>query len=321
MKRKPVVLSYFSQSETLGQEYLQFLEDEYSSIADAWEQYKFQEDRYFEVDFPARGSAKGDKVAKDILRYKENIVIFHFSGHADSGRLFFRDGVSNPRGIAGLLSAAANLKLVFLNGCATHDQVKLLFDNNIKIVIATKGKVNDGIAKELSHTFYLALSNRDYTIGSAFKYAMNELIRKYPSFSSVSATPIVWRGLVTEADDEKDRWELFVKDEYEDELDRQKWWKFGLYKPTLKDIPTGDSFWDHALSFLILIIGLLGIAIMVHAVFNEKGHELVWVGLAAVFLAYFGIKNKLTCKTVEMNPGVNDEKVAQKLKNFFPNLS
>ena len=56
---RPVVLSYFSQTGDTEKDYLRFLEDEYESIAEAWEQHQIQtgSDRYFEVDFPARGSA------------------------------------------------------------------------------------------------------------------------------------------------------------------------------------------------------------------------------------------------------------------------
>ncbi len=212
---RPVVLSYFSQSGDAENDYLKFLEDEYESIAEAWEQYQIQtgSDRYFDVDFPARGSADGDKVAEDIRNYKNRIILFHFSGHAMSKHLLFKDGASNARGLAGLLGEAQNLKLVVLNGCATYDQVKLLFDSNVKIVVATKGKISDGIAMEFANTFYRALSTRDYTIRGAFEHALNELKRKNSSLDALTTAPIIWRGLVTGAEEDRDRWELYVKEE------------------------------------------------------------------------------------------------------------
>lgn len=75
---RPVVLSYFSQSGDTEKDYLRFLEDEYESIAEAWEQYQIQagSERYFDVDFPARGNADGDKVAEDIRNYKNRIILF-----------------------------------------------------------------------------------------------------------------------------------------------------------------------------------------------------------------------------------------------------
>ncbi len=318
MKYSPVVLSYFSQSGDTDQEYLQFLEDEYKSIGKAWEQYQIQEgsSKYFEVEFPPRGSADGDEVAEDIRNYKHRILIFHFSGHADSEQLLFRDGSSRARGLAGLLGEAQNLKLVFLNGCATYDQVKLLFENNIKIVIATRGKVNDGIAREFSETFYKALSDTDYTIRSAFEHALNELKRKYPDFNSVPAQPLIWRGLVTEAEEDRDRWELYVKDKYQQELDRREWWKIRLATPTRKDMLAGKSFWDQAMNFLILVLCLLGITILIYAVFFMQDHMLALVGLAAAFLAYFGFKNKQRYRTVELNSTLADEEVIRRMRLF-----
>lgn len=319
MKYSPVVLAYFSQSETSGQEYLGFLEDEYNSIVEAWEQYESQPGDHFEVRFPARGSADGDKVTQDIRKYKHRILIFHFSGHAGSEQLLFRDGSSYASGLAGLLSEAQNLKLVFLNGCATHDQVKLLFDNNIKIVIATRGKVKDGIAKEFAQTFYLALSDTDYTIRTAFEHTLNNLKMKHADFNAVPTAPIVWRGgLVTEAEEDRDRWELYVKDKYQPELDRSEWWKIRPARPTFKDILAGISVWDMAMNLLILLLCLLGIAIIGYIIFTKQEHKLAFVGLAAAaaFLAYFGFKNKQRYKTLEMNLLLADEEVIRRMHLF-----
>ncbi|MPR34377.1 hypothetical protein [Salmonirosea aquatica] len=315
---RPVVLSYFAQSGDTEKDYLQFLEDEYESIAEAWEQYQIQEgsDRYFEVDFPARGSADGDKVAEDIRNYKHRLIIFHFSGHAMSQHLLFKDGASNARGLAGLLGEAQNLKLVVLNGCATYDQVKLLFDNNVKIVVATKGKVSDGVAREFAETFYKALATTTYTIRGAFEHSLNELKWKHDHFASVSTEPIVWRGLVTEAEEDRDRWELFVKEKYQQEIDRQEWWKIRLASPTRKDLAVGNSPWDKAMSFLILVLCLLGISILVYAVFFIHDYVLSFVGLAAVFSSYFGLKNQQRYKTVELNSVLADDEVIRRMKLF-----
>ena len=315
---RPVVLSYFSQSGDAEKDYLKFLEDEYESIAEAWEQAQIQagSERYIAVDFPARGSADGDKVAEDIRNYKHRIIIFHFSGHAMSQHLLFRDGASKARGLAGLLGEAQNLKLVVLNGCATHDQVKLLFDNNIKIVVATRGKVSDGVAREFAENFYKALSTKDYTIRGAFEHTLNELKRKYEDFATVSAEPIVWRGLVTDAPDDRDRWELYVKEKFRPEIDRPEWWKIRLASPTKKDLALGDSWWDKAMSCLILILCLLGIAILAYAVFYKHDYVLSFVGLAAVFASYFGLKNQQRYKTVELNSVLADDEIIRKVKLF-----
>ncbi len=317
---RPVVLSYFSQSGDAEKDYLKFLEDEYESIAEAWEQYQIQEgsDRYFDVDFPARGSADGDKVAEDIRNYKNRIILFHFSGHAMSQHLLFKDGASNARGLAGLLGEAQNLKLVVLNGCATYDQVKLLFDSNVKIVIATKGKISDGIAREFANTFYGALSTRDYTIRSAFEHALNELKRKYSSLDSLTTAPIIWRGLVTGAEEDRDRWELYVKEEkYEPELDRLDWWSITFVTPTRKEVVIGNTLLEKVMSVLIVVLLVLGVAIIIFSVFFQDDFMLAFVGLAATALAYFFVKNQQRYKTLELNPELTDRDLMRKTNIFF----
>lgn len=316
---RPVVLSYFSQSGDTEKDYLRFLEDEYESIAEAWEQYQIQagSERYFDVDFPARGNADGDKVAEDIRNYKNRIILFHFSGHAMSKNLLFKDGASNARGLAGLLGEAQNLKLVVLNGCATYDQVKLLFDSNVKVVIATKGKISDGIAMEFANTFYGALSTRDYTIRGAFEHAVNELKRKHTGLDYLATTPIVWRGLVTGAEEDRDRWELYVKEKrYEPELDRQDWWSITFVTPTRKEVVIGNTLLEKVMSVLIVVLLVLGVAIIIFSVFFQDDFVLAFVGLAATALAYFFVKNQQRYKTLELNPELTDRDLIRKTSIF-----
>ncbi|MBA4852387.1 hypothetical protein [Emticicia sp. BO119] len=231
----PVMLSYFSQSE--HDNYLTHLLDEHTAIGKAWEQCKIHDnhDKYLNVDFPSRPSVKGEDIMNDIKDYKHRIIIFHFSGHAGDKQLFFENGPLYAKGVAGLLAEAQNLKLVFLNGCSTFDQVNLLFENNIKIVIATKGKIADGIAKEFANIFYQALSDRSYTIKSAFEHAINGLIAKQKILSETSIQPIIWRSsLKIQTKDENDRWQLFVKEGEETILDDIYWWK-------LKNLPISTA--------------------------------------------------------------------------------
>ncbi len=269
------------------------------------------------MDFPARGSADGDKVAEDIRNYKNRIILFHFSGHAMSQHLLFKDGASNARGLAGLLGEAQNLKLVVLNGCATYDQVKLLFDNNVKIVIATKGKVSDGIAMEFADTFYRALSTRDYTIRGAFEHALNEMKRKHSDLDSLATTPIIWRGLVTGQEDDRDRWELYVRDKkYEQELDRQDWWKITYVTPTRKDVVVGDSLLEKVMSVAITVLMLLGICIVIFFVFVQKDIQFAVFGLFSIALAYYFLKNQQRYKTLELNHELLDVATIRKTSLF-----
>src|SRR5262249_1177863 len=64
--------------------------------------------------------------------YRDRIAIVHYAGHADAGRLMLEKtlgsagGSAHAEGLAGLLGAQLELKLVFLNGCSTLPQVDLL---------------------------------------------------------------------------------------------------------------------------------------------------------------------------------------------------
>jgi len=111
---------------------------------------------------------------EDLTRYitdfKDRIAIFHYGGHAESNYLLFEDQEANAEGVAQLLALQSNLKLVFLNGCSTLDQVKLLFDLGIPAVIATSVPIADPSAKAFSDAFYNALAS-NHTIEESFKIA------------------------------------------------------------------------------------------------------------------------------------------------------
>lgn len=311
----PVVLSYFSQSSNLENEYLEFLQKEYDAIAEAWEQHQIQTEsnRYFEVEFPARGNADGEKVAEDIRNYKNRIVVFHFSGHAGSKQIFFNDGSANANGLACLLGEAQNLKLVFLNGCATYDQVNLLFAKNVKIVIATKGKIKDGVAKEFSSTFYQALSTTQYTIKQAFEHSLNKLKAKYLHLENTSTDPIVWRGISTGSEDDLDRWELYVREGDLAEIDNPNWWRIGLIKPTPKEILSGNSIQDSIVRWIVILFLFLGFAIITYYTFIEKDLLFALFGFAPALCSFFGFKNLQRYKTLQVNSDVVDGNLISKL--------
>jgi hypothetical protein len=311
----PVVLSYFSQNSNQENEYLDFLQKEYDSIAEAWEQHQIQTEsnRYFEVEFPARGNADGEKVAEDIRNYKNRIVVFHFSGHAGCRQIFFKDGSANANGLAGLLGEAQNLKLVFLNGCATYDQVNLLFAKNIKIVIATKGKIKDGVAKEFSSTFYQALSTTQYTIKQAFEHSLNNLKAKHSELENTSTEPIIWRGISTGSEDNLDRWELYVKESSVDEINNVNWWRIGLIKPTSKEILSGNSIQDNLVRWIVILFLILGLAIITYYTFIEKDLLFALFGLAPALCSFFGFKNLQRYKTLQVNSDVVDGNLISKL--------
>lgn len=264
--------------------------------------------------FPARGSADAAQIDNDIRNFKHRIIIFHFSGHAGSGQLLFSDGSAHAKGLAGLLGEAPNLKIVFLNGCGTYDQVNLLFDKNVKAVIATKGKVNDGVAREFSTNFYAAVSTTDYTIKEAFEHALNTLIKDGRISADTPTILTSWRGLVTDSEDDKDRWELYVKDGFNQIVDSHDWWKIGVITPTRKEILTGGSFWDHSQVYLSLLLFALGLAIICYGIFFENDFKITSIGLASVLIALFGIKNHQRYLIAQVNSELVNDSIRKNLK-------
>ena len=102
---------------------------------------------------------------------RDQISIFHFSGHAGQLDLMFSEGnVVSGEGIAQLMKHAPNIELVFLNGCATKDLVSSFHAAGVKRVIATSKKVFDDVAAEFSIKFYSSLSQFS-SVEDAFDYA------------------------------------------------------------------------------------------------------------------------------------------------------
>lgn len=140
-------------------------------------------------------SATLEDIFEYFNRYRNRVVIFHYGGHA-SGRtleLETPDGSGRSAGAAGLaalLGKEEELRLVFLNGCATQGQVATLLENGVKSVIATSVPVQDKMAVEFSEQFYNALSG-NASVGSAFDIASSFIAAKYRN-----AEPLkIYRGI------------------------------------------------------------------------------------------------------------------------------
>jgi len=135
------------------------------------------------IDIHREESSEFDELYQDLLAYDDRIVIFHYGGHADGATLTLEGGAGAAGGIAGLLGQQSSLKLVFLNGCATKDQVRLLHAAGVPAVIATSVKINDGRATQFSTAFYSALAEGS-SILAAFESASNYIEGKFGSDGS-----------------------------------------------------------------------------------------------------------------------------------------
>lgn len=153
-----------------------------------------------------------------LTSYRDRVAIFHFGGHADGSTLRLEDGAGQAAGIANLLGDQANLKLVFLNGCATRRQVDRLLAVGVKCVIATSTTVDDGAATDFAVRFYQALASRR-TIRQAFHLAQAYLKTRRRDARDLDVTVV--RKVVedaSEAEGDEDRWGLFIADGHTREI-------------------------------------------------------------------------------------------------------
>lgn len=112
------------------------------------------------------------KIAEYLVLFQDDIILFHFGGHAGQDKLLLNDTNANAKGIAKLLGSCKNLKLVILNGCSSKGQVSALLSSGVPIVIATSAPVGDRAATQFAISFYQSLGDLHENVGSAFQTAI-----------------------------------------------------------------------------------------------------------------------------------------------------
>lgn len=207
--KKPVIVLAFAND---NDDYLQMVVRERKSI------YKSLQD--LRDNNCVQVEAEPNTTIEDIFTffsdYNERIAIFHYGGHASGTHLQLESspGEAKPAGaggLAALMGQQKNLKLVFLNGCATHDQVKLLLDAGVKAVIATSVPINDEMATEFAEQFYQALANKSdilkaFNTAKAFVTANYEKPREIGEFRGAS-----WKGKASKKDEVP--WGLYLAED------------------------------------------------------------------------------------------------------------
>ena len=151
--------------------------------------------------------------------YKGQIGLIHYGGHASGKGLQIDGTLANAEGIANLMGTEPNLQFVFLNGCATKDQVKLLQENKVKTVIATAVPINDRKATDFAVRFYQNLTyfNGENTLEAAFLHA-----KAFVETTEVRPVTVgINRGFIMNTDKPLDtfQWELFEHPDFEGSLD------------------------------------------------------------------------------------------------------
>ncbi|NND08978.1 MAG: CHAT domain-containing protein [Saprospiraceae bacterium] len=217
MKKNPPIL-FFSFANDQDQ-YLAMLKQESTQIYDSLEDLKI---KGF-ISIHREESADIDKIFDRFSKYKEDIAIFHYGGHANGTHLKLEGDAGHAEGLAQLMGQQPNLKLVFLNGCASKGQVQCLFDAGVPAVIATSVKVQDSWALNFARYFYKGLSN-GRTIGQAFRHAQAYL-KTIPG--SISANYLyelpAWGKPVDSIP-----WGLYMNPNAKDDI---TYWRLPYYKP------------------------------------------------------------------------------------------
>ncbi|MGB1205549.1 MAG: TIR domain-containing protein [Chitinophagales bacterium] len=124
-----------------------------------------------------------DATAEDVFRvfnqYPNRIAVFHYAGHGspDGLSLTSENSILNKMassfGLSQLFGTQQNLKLVFLNACATNGQIENIREQTTSNVITTLSSINDNVALNFAVQFYQAIGRKEtledaYDIAEAF---------------------------------------------------------------------------------------------------------------------------------------------------------
>ena len=171
MNSKPVILAAFANDQG---RFLESLQQESDAISDALHAKK--DGGY--IDLEVQQGASIERLFTLIGRYGDDLAMLHYGGHANGSALNLEASgggnlAAQGGGLAQLLGSLPNLKLVFLNGCATQGHVAALLAKGVPAVIATSAPVEDTIALHFAKTFYAALADpaASRTIDFAFARA------------------------------------------------------------------------------------------------------------------------------------------------------
>ncbi len=166
-QKKPIIFLAFANDLPTSGQYLYRLKDEAELIESA-----LKRNSTYEV--VVCNNATVENVFEAFREYRDRIIIFHFGGHANGYEIYFENTQGGPvatrsEGLAAFLGLQQNLKLVFLNGCASGIQARNLLAANIDVVIATERDIKDEDALDFAENFYLSLAS-----GATLKAAYHE---------------------------------------------------------------------------------------------------------------------------------------------------
>lgn len=176
------------------------------------------------INLVVNESTSVESLVSILTEYQDQLAIFHFSGHANGELLEMSNIPAFANGLAGLLGMAKQLKLVFLNGCASRGHVDDLLNAGVQAVIATAVPIGDRMATDFSVAFYRALVNKR-TLLEAFHFATEVLELRNRRTPNIE---IRTRGSLL-TDDEALPWGLYMHPESTEEALH---WRLPFYRET-----------------------------------------------------------------------------------------
>ena len=210
MGGKPTFLLAFANDQG---RFLDNLRREANALDDAL----FERKRAGHIEVEVEQGATIDRLFTLVGRYADDLALFHYGGHANGTALDLEAGgggnaTAHGQGLASLLGSLPNLKLAFLNGCATQGHVEALLKAGVPAVIATSAPVEDDIALAFASQFYAVLGETGAarTIEQAFERARSLVETAKGAAIAVTAT----RGMSVGDDAPPavgvDKWGLYV---------------------------------------------------------------------------------------------------------------
>ncbi|TAH19689.1 MAG: CHAT domain-containing protein [Cytophagales bacterium] len=169
MPNLPIIFLAFANDKVDNARYLRNLPVEQSQIREALA--SAQDAGLCQI--VERNNASLEDIFNIFQKYKDQIAIFHYGGHADGYQLILETAEGNQHvhagGLVSFLVGQKGLKLVFLNGCSTQQQSLELSQSGISAVIGTSNSIDDTVATNLSVRFYKGMGK-----GLSLERAWNE---------------------------------------------------------------------------------------------------------------------------------------------------
>ena len=130
--------------------------------------------------------ATAEDIFEAFRTYQDRIQVFHYGGHAGDLKLALSGSSLHVEGFAQFLSQQKGLALVFMNGCATDPQRRVLETAGIPHLILTETAISDRAAQQFASQFYQSLAS-GRRVGESFEEAAGATIAQARTFRWVES--------------------------------------------------------------------------------------------------------------------------------------